>query len=692
MPTYTGHSIVTHTGRVETLDQSFGKNIRVANRKIVVTTLKKSLRFDVDISCFDINAKFGIMAVCAGRTISIINLETLVLRNQLGKAGGNLHKNGINGCSINLQGTHIATCGNDKRIIVWSMETWKASLGRTQGRDLPRTILDQHMRHAAAVRCFDFNYENTSLVVVGQMDGNVSIWNTEANLKIDNISPDPEWNASQGDSLEGWQDKKKYHTGAILSVRLSPNQHYLCTGSSDNTCKLWVISSYQKNIDTIRKELESTEDHYRRLNGYIDILDERYDQQIAKKQFSSLLIGEVPLSVGYHAHLRFTYQHEAPVLCIRFSTDSNLVVTGSSDSTCRLWSPRRGEQLFQINLPGPITGLKVDHNSNIYTICKNRMIVFSTECLQDGEVKNMLNELRGRKSVVSASKKSNIKGITISELQRLIAHGLLLPRALMTMVQQYPDIDIAQLYLNMKKYNTTAKQIQRLVANNARYNPRDIFHALSSKEHSNGNPISSLMNKLGYGMVSSSEQVTIYLNADDIGQKTVEADVGFGNNWLRPSNEEPPSSDSDDEEYRFDYSNVKAKPEKGKIVHFIPSEHMKLIKGILIDLRSARPKGTDTEENMLFPNFDPTTDQNYRPVGPKRTLQTRVDRFNESVKGAKVVQPKKTPKKKKEQPMEQDGNLIQLPVGEQKGYRESVIGEMSAEGQSVRIRQPSQSK
>ena len=49
------------------------------------------------------------------------------------------------------------------------------------------------MRHPAAVRSFDFNYDNPDLVVCGRLDGHVSVWNTANSLQIDNIIPDSEW-------------------------------------------------------------------------------------------------------------------------------------------------------------------------------------------------------------------------------------------------------------------------------------------------------------------------------------------------------------------------------------------------------------------------------------------------------------------------------------------------------------------
>jgi hypothetical protein len=44
----------------------------------------------------------------------------------MGKTGGSTHKADIKGCSMNIQGSLGATCGEDKRIIVWDLKTWKA--------------------------------------------------------------------------------------------------------------------------------------------------------------------------------------------------------------------------------------------------------------------------------------------------------------------------------------------------------------------------------------------------------------------------------------------------------------------------------------------------------------------------------------------------------------------------------------
>ncbi|KAH9249197.1 hypothetical protein BASA81_013097 [Batrachochytrium salamandrivorans] len=95
-------------------------------------------------------------------------------------------------------------------------------------------------------------------------------------------------------------------------------------------------------------------------------MDTSYDEQLKYQEYSTLKIGDVPLTSGYHADLLSTLRHEAPVLCVRFTCNSDITITGCMDSTCRLWSSRRGELLFQINTPAPVTMIQVDILDHIY--------------------------------------------------------------------------------------------------------------------------------------------------------------------------------------------------------------------------------------------------------------------------------------------------------------------------------------
>ena len=145
MPSFNGHSINTGNVRIPSAKapsravttegikiqdqylQQGKQTVRVANRHIVITTLKQSLKFDVNVSCFDISLVSKLLMVCAGKIVYVFNSETNILKNQMGKIGGAVHRSDIRNCALDIQGTMGVTCGDDKRIIIWDLEKWKAA-------------------------------------------------------------------------------------------------------------------------------------------------------------------------------------------------------------------------------------------------------------------------------------------------------------------------------------------------------------------------------------------------------------------------------------------------------------------------------------------------------------------------------------------------------------------------------------
>ena len=157
MPFYDGHAVVSrltspkstessksrsdNNEGVRVSDAYLGDNVRVANRHIVITNLLKSLKFESKISCFDINLPMQLILLAVGRMVYVVNLETNILKAEMGisfkikfnaifkkgKSGGSCHKEEIRGCAMDLAGKLGATCGEDKRIIVWDLNHYKAS-------------------------------------------------------------------------------------------------------------------------------------------------------------------------------------------------------------------------------------------------------------------------------------------------------------------------------------------------------------------------------------------------------------------------------------------------------------------------------------------------------------------------------------------------------------------------------------
>lgn len=344
------------------------------------------------------------------------------------------------------------------------------------------------------------------------------------------------------------------------------------------------------------------------------------------------------------------------------------------DSTCRLWSTRRGEQLFQINLPAPVTHIQVDLNQNIYCSCLNRLVVFSTKSLfkeqelphywQDSAIQKMIHELREvdnhrapqptRAKTAPAEQK---QGVTLGELQKLIAHGILLPRALETIAAQFSDVNHANLMANMRKYNINHRQVQRLIANNSKFHPRDILHALSSNTNTNvlfslisqGSPISHILGRMGYQPLSADDNIILYLNGADIDlglREKIGSDkikgVRFG------SADDDDSSDSDIELTSEDQLEIDLAKQKGKVkyilwevLHFIPSEQIKLIRGnflLKLDLHSRKGlqpiflrslAAVEKEKGVSFPNFDPDKMPNAAGATPQAVKGQQNPRFNE---------------------------------------------------------------
>lgn len=164
----------------------------------------------------------------------------------MGKIGGSVHRSDIRACCMDIKGEWAATCGEDKRIIIWDLQKWKANkyymLSRVieghkgtihqveftadaenlisssdDGKVLiwnwrTGTVLNSSMRHPAAVKSFDFNFDKPELIVCGRNDGAFTVWNTQDSIKIDEILPDPSWVTVDVEN-NIYIDKEKNHCG-----------------------------------------------------------------------------------------------------------------------------------------------------------------------------------------------------------------------------------------------------------------------------------------------------------------------------------------------------------------------------------------------------------------------------------------------------------------------------------------------
>ncbi|KAJ3021171.1 hypothetical protein HKX48_009091 [Thoreauomyces humboldtii] len=714
---------------------------------IVTTTLKRSLAVDQAITNFDISVVANLLATCVGRIVYLWNLETLAVIHKFGRNTGSVHRENIRDCCFNTTGSLLATCSEDARIVVWNVHSKKTEKvieahkgiiyqisfsedgkqiisasddGRVHIYDWKTAALvHSFMRHPSAVRCFDFDYAHPDRIICGTIDGHTSTWDTSYQLKLDDIRPDRDWAENGAEqNLMGWADPKKHHTGSILSLQISPHSRFLATGASDHTCKLWSITSYAKDYEAVQHELQEADRTWNRMNDYIHLEDSDpgMDAQVKSGDLSAWKIGDAAISQGYHGDLMYTFRHDGPVLSVKFNRSSSMVITGCMDSTCRLWSTRRGDMLFQINVPAPVSSIHVDENDAMYCVCQNRLLFFDikanakeedlpsywqrrslerltedaiqaedmrrkgTAAGPDGEKpmsaedQELVNKIRDEMADGGVQKK-----ITMTELRTLISHGMVAPSFLPTLVSQFESVDASK--------EVPASQLLRVLASTP-FHPRDIFTALSSLHADSlldmikrGESIADALIKLGFKPLAAGQDAElgiggagsggaggagggggggggagdgVFFNFRDFAPRRMRFQSAYdarhtspriGHPYPRNPRDIYASGDYWDDDYSDEYDDpflyeeelrgmTDRRQPRGKVLHFIPSEQMKLLKDFHAN-REMKPiflRDLVLDLNPVggYPNFNTDAEtRDTRPMIANRSVPRQGVRFND---------------------------------------------------------------
>ncbi|KAL7753403.1 hypothetical protein RI367_001178 [Sorochytrium milnesiophthora] len=534
---------------IKVQDASTAGGYRVAGRRIISTYLHQSLAFEGAITCIDVHAATGLMAICIGRLIHIWSRELNEITMTLGNSGG--HKLDIRHCRFDSTGNLLLTAGDDARIAIWSivrrknekyaaesttngfLEGHKGSVYCAQFADndhhivscaddgklmlwdrVSGKVLNDEMRHPSPVRFFAVFPQRETRVVCGLTSGHITAWDKDTLTVIDTISPEPDWQErelvqhlrvlTESEQRKAYQTASRNHSGSILHVAIAPNERFMATCSTDKTCKIWSIVSYAKDkydVEALQMEAEQKEPKDYRVNILDDIA--------VSEDFAELRIGDRDMPPGYHADLMWTLQHELIVLDATFTAESDMVITSSMDCTCRIWSARKGTLLFQINTPDPLVNLHaMQDGETLVGSCGGRLLTFSVkagkETVVDNEwsrqfsARNKANneeleeELKRAQMAAKqdtdddAETRTKMHEFTLDELQRLLAHGTLRSSSLDSLLGEALTADARQLAINMNEHDVKAGAIVRIIVQN-NFSPEDILAAFSDKEFVRGN-------------------------------------------------------------------------------------------------------------------------------------------------------------------------------------------------------------
>ena len=123
--------------------------------------------------------------------------------------------------------------------------------------------------------------------------------------------------------------------GSILSVAISPNNHFFATASSENgLIRLWVF--------TIRKELASMQGH---VGGAWSVAFSPDNKLIASGSIDQTVR---VWNLNTKECIAVLKGHEGWIRAVCFSPDGQILASGSHDRTIRLWSTKTGTLLREL--------------------------------------------------------------------------------------------------------------------------------------------------------------------------------------------------------------------------------------------------------------------------------------------------------------------------------------------------------
>jgi WD40 repeat protein/serine/threonine protein kinase len=255
------------------------------------------------------------------------------------------HTGSIWGISYSPDGTQIASCSDDGTIRVWSayMDYEKIIV-----RDAGSMILS-------------FNHGG-NMIVSGSMgpdkDYIIKIWSTAEWKKLFELSghsgritslrfsPDDKHliSGSDDNSIRVWDMNTvpptvsmvlDGHSGSVNAVDYSPDGLYFCSGSSDNTVKIWAANT-GKLLKT--------------LTGHVgSVTSVKYTQNgrniISGSEDKGIRIWDVETGECY----KTLEGHESQITCVAVSSDDSKVISGDMNGAIIYWDKSSGRRLFSMN-------------------------------------------------------------------------------------------------------------------------------------------------------------------------------------------------------------------------------------------------------------------------------------------------------------------------------------------------------
>jgi len=203
--------------------------------------------------------------------------------------------------TVSPSGSHFASGGQDKKVIIWSESGEGDEWARVQ-------VLEDHTGGIYA-------YTSMIFAVCFSPDGKQLA--TGSRDKLIRVYRFNEGNAILAHTLEG-------HTGTVYSLSFSPDCKLLCSGSGDESIKFWnpVDGSLVKSIDQAHTDYDGVRSVSYSPNGRV-LASAATDKTIKIWDAETF-------------ELKHTFEQEFVTSQLIITADSNFIVSANRDKTVRI--------------------------------------------------------------------------------------------------------------------------------------------------------------------------------------------------------------------------------------------------------------------------------------------------------------------------------------------------------------------
>jgi len=202
--------------------------------------------------------------------------------------------NGFVWCvTVSPSGSHLASCGSDKKVMIWSESGEGGEWARVQ-------VLEDH---TSGINAVCFSPDGKQLASGGGYDNLINLYSFN------------EGSAILAHTLEG-------HTDYVASLSFSPDCKLLCSGSWDKSIKFWnpADGSLVKSIDQAHTSWVFSVSYS--PNGRVLV--------------SACLDNTMKIWDAETFELKHTFEQEYKTNQVTITADSNFIVSGNTDHTVRI--------------------------------------------------------------------------------------------------------------------------------------------------------------------------------------------------------------------------------------------------------------------------------------------------------------------------------------------------------------------